>query len=100
MPIFITFPVVSANRGEYFIKCFRDQSKECLDCFERSLSNYVDAFVVGNDINNAIYLFLEKLYDMYNYYCPILKENVSGNKYLKACTRDSQNIQKYLLLVS
>ena len=31
MPIFIAFPVVSSNRGEYFIKSFRDHSKECLD---------------------------------------------------------------------
>ena len=57
MPIFITFPVVSANRGEYFIKSFRDHSKECLDLFESSFSIYTGAFIVGNDINNAVYLF-------------------------------------------
>ena len=31
MPIFNTFSIVSFNRCEYFIKSFRDHSKECLD---------------------------------------------------------------------
>ena len=60
MPIFIKFPVVYANIGEYFIKSFRDYYKEYLDRFEKFLSNYVDSFDVGNDINNAVYLFFIK----------------------------------------
>ena len=76
MPIFITFPVVSAYRAEYFIKYFRDHSKKCLDWFEWSLSYYVDTFDVGNDIKNGVYLFLENLYDVFHFCCLIRKENV------------------------
>ena len=42
MPVFIAFPVVSTNKGEYFIKYFRDHSKECLYLFEISLINFSD----------------------------------------------------------
>ena len=71
MPIFITFPIVSANRCEYFITSFRDHSKKYLDRFERFLGDYVDAFDLGNNIDNAVYLFLEKLYDTSESCCPI-----------------------------
>ena len=74
MPLFFTFPAVSGNRGEYFIKSFRDHSKECLDRSEGFLSNYVNAFFVGNDIK-TVFLF-KKTYDMYNSCCPICKKNV------------------------
>ena len=74
MPVFIAFPAVSTNRGEYFIKSFRDHSKECLDRFERSLINFADTYVVGNDINNAVCLFQEKINEMYNPCCPIRKK--------------------------
>ena len=48
MPIFIKFPVVSANRGEYSIKSASDYySKGYLELFERSLRNYVDVLDVG-----------------------------------------------------
>ena len=67
MLIFITLPVVSCNRGGYFVTFFRDHSKECLDRFERSLNNYAGASVVGNDINNAVYEIIEKLYHIYMY---------------------------------
>ena len=38
----------------------RDYSKECLDRFQRSLSNYVDAFEEGNDISKAVHSFFFK----------------------------------------
>ena len=89
MTVFITLPVVSTYRSDYFIKCTRQHSKGCLDRFERYLSNYVDAFIVGNDFINAVYLFVGKLYYMYNCCCTICKKNVSRNRYLKPWIRDS-----------
>ena len=64
--MFLSIPVVSTNRGKYFINSFRDQSRKCLDQFERSLINFADTYEVGNDINNAVCLFHEKLYEMNN----------------------------------
>ena len=50
VPVYFAFPVVSTNRGKYFIKSFGDNSRECLYRIERSLIKYDDAFKVGNNI--------------------------------------------------
>ena len=82
MPIFITFSVVSANTGEYFFTSFRNLSKECLDRFKRSFSNYFYPLDVWSDTNNTVHLFLEKNY-------PIRKKIVTRNMYLNPWIRDS-----------
>ena len=89
MPVFITFPVVSANKSEFYIKSFRDHSKKCLDLFERSLKSFAEAYEVGNDINNAVCLFQDKLFEMYDSCCPIRKKSISNNRYLKPWIRDN-----------
>ena len=81
MPVFIAFQVVSTNRGEYFIKSFRYQSKECLDRFQGSRINFANTYEVRNDINNIVCLFQENLYEVYSSCCPIRKKKVSRNRY-------------------
>ena len=43
--------------------------------------NLADSCEVGNNINNAVSLLQEKLYEMYYSCCPIQKKNVSRNRY-------------------
>ena len=88
MTIFIKFPIVWFKVGEYFIRSFRINGNDFLDVFERCLSSYVDAFDVGNDINNDVYLLLEKFYDMYSCF-PIRLKNASIHRYLKSWISDS-----------
>ena len=58
-----------------------------MDRSERSLSNYVSAFDVENDINNAVHAVLEKLYGMYSSCFPIRKKEdaMSNAKCCRSC---------------
>ena len=52
-----------------------------------SVIMFIDAFGVGNDINNAIYLFLEINLRIYKSCCPDRKKNISRNRVLKPLIR-------------
>jgi len=91
-PIFAIIPL-NCNSENFFIKRFRDHSERSIDYLRNEMCMLCDNFLMllGEDffdVNSAVQLFNDSVYNIYNKCCPIRSKRISYKRFSKPWITD------------